>query len=132
VLDAVAEAWAVGPGRPLSRGVLFESGVTSSHIERITGLARELEWDEKRLVEATQAHKNPRVRGFRTETLETMRDKPTESGYFPTEEPLQRAEALTRVQATMSELVGQGPIDAEEARKPVRQAAEDVLKMRRS
>ena len=116
VLDAFAEAWAVGRGMRVSHDVLLESGISESFIGRIADLARDLDWDAKRLVDALQARVDERTKGFRSNTLETLIEKLTDSGHLSAEEPLERDEVFVRVLAVMNDPIRRGMIDVSQVR----------------
>jgi len=56
LLDAFSEAWRIGRGKSVSRDVLIAAGVSDSFIDRVAGLARDLNWDAKRLTQALHAN----------------------------------------------------------------------------
>ena len=116
VLDAFAEAWQVGRGKPVSRDVLVTAGVSGSFIDRIADLARELNWDAKRLTQALHAKEDERAKGFRSDALEKVTENLTESGYLDPRVPLSEDELLTRVLAASNDFVKQGVVAASEIR----------------
>jgi hypothetical protein len=117
VLDAFSEAWKVGRGKPVSREILANAGVSESFSDRVTSLARDLEWDAKRLVQALSARKDERAKGFRSSVLEIVIENLQESGHLPTEDPLNKVVVLDRVLAAASEFVKCSVIAAEDVRE---------------
>ena len=114
VLDAFAEAWGIGRGRPLSREVLLAAGISDSYIDRVSDLARDLDWDPKRLVAALDAREDQRARGFRRNSLQSLAEALNESGHLDDRETLEQQEVLTWVLAAANEVVKRGAIDAAE------------------
>ena len=116
VLDAFAEAWAIGRGRPLTPEALTESGVTGTFIESAAEVAGELNWDAKRLLQVIREKQDDRLKGFRTKTLDSVEDSLIHSGHLDPSETLNREAALNRVLAGANEVVKQGWLDAAEVR----------------
>jgi exonuclease SbcC len=112
VLDAFAEAWRIGRGKPVSRDTLVAAGVSDSFIDRLTDLARDLNWGAKRLTQALQAREDERTKGFRSDALEKVTENLTESGHLDPRHPLSEEEVLTRVLAASNDYVKQGIVEA--------------------
>lgn len=112
-VDAFAEAWRIGRGRSVSREILLEAGVSSNFIDRVTELARELNWDAKQLIEALESK---RVARFQKAVLETVTENLVECGCLDTRDTLDRDAAYSRVLAAVNDLVKRGAIDAGEVR----------------
>ena len=117
VLDAFAEAWAVGRGRPLSREVLLAAGVSDSFIDRVCALAADAGWDAKRVLAALEARQDERAKRFHSSALETMVQRLTDSGHLDPREPLDRPSALSRVLAAAADHVRGGSIDPAEVQR---------------
>lgn len=117
VLDAFSEAWRVGRGKSVSRDVLIAAGVSDNFIDRVADIARDLNWDAKRLTQALHAREDERTKGFRSDALERMTEKLTESGHLDIRDPLDEEAILTRVLAASNDSVRQGTIDAAEIRE---------------
>ena len=117
VVQAVSDCWKVGRGRPLNREALCDAGVSDNFIDRVTDLARELDWDGRRLVEALQTREDERARGFRTNALEFMVEQLAAAGYLDTRKPLAESEALVRVLASANDAVRACRIEADEVRR---------------
>jgi hypothetical protein len=116
VLDAFANAWRIGRGRPVSRQVLLDAGVSESFIDKITDLACALDCDAKRLIEALRTKEDERTKGFRSSVLETLIGNLTDSGYLATENSLGKEDVLAHVLAASNDFVKQGTISADEVR----------------
>ncbi len=117
VLDAFAEAWRIGRGCPVSPEVLAESGVSERFIERVTNLARELDWDARRLVDALGARQDDRAKGFRSDALDQVKESLMESGHLDTRATLNEQELLARVLAAAHDHVRRGAIEGAEVRE---------------
>jgi len=117
VLDAFSEAWRVGRGKSVSRDVLIAAGVSDNFIDRVADLARDLNWDAKRLTQVLHAREDERTKGFRSDALERVIEKLTESGYLDMTDPLGEEAILIRVLAASNDSVKQGTIDAAEIRE---------------
>ena len=114
VVQAVCEAWKVGRGRPVNREALSAAGVTGAFIDRVTDLARDLDWDARRLVEALDERNDERARGFRAAALESLVGSLTAEGHLDLRQPLTEAESLTRVLSAANEGVKSGSISVDE------------------
>jgi len=117
VLDAFAEGWAIGRGRAVSREVLRAAGVSERYIDGVTDLARDLDWDARKLVETLRTRADERARGFRQTSLESIRDSLTESGHLDERGTLDEEELRGRVLAAANDSVERGAIDAGEVRE---------------
>ena len=116
VVQAVCEAWKVGRGRPVNREALSAAGVTDAFIDRVTDLARDLDWDASRLVAALVAKEDERAKGFRANALESVAESLTADGYLDLRQPLTEPEALTRVLSAANDAVRAGSINVDEVR----------------
>jgi hypothetical protein len=116
VVEAVCEAWKIGRGRLVNREILSAVGVTDAFIDRVTDLARDLDWDARRLVEALEAREDERARGFRGNTLESVVEGLTTMGYLDLRQPLTESEALISVLSAANEAVRSGHIGVDEVR----------------
>jgi len=114
LVDAFADAWAVGRGRPVTREDLTAAGVTETFIDGVTDMARELDWDAGRLIAAIEARGDDRTKGFRAGTLERMKDRFLESGHLSAEETLGEDTARGRVLAAANEHVNSGVLAIDE------------------
>ncbi|MBL8863589.1 MAG: hypothetical protein JNK02_16485 [Planctomycetes bacterium] len=99
----VLDAWRIGRGRPLDRGVLERVGVTDDFIDRMTELARDLDWDAKRWIAALEARTDPRTSRYRTKTIDQNREALAREGYLDERATLDLEEAWGRVLAALPE-----------------------------
>jgi glycine/D-amino acid oxidase-like deaminating enzyme len=114
VVQAVCDCWRVGRGRPLTREALHSAGVSDSFIDRVSDLARDLDWDSSRLVDALEAREDERSKGFRTAALESIKEALTTEGYFDPRDHLTESEALTRALSSAGEAVQSGHLNPDE------------------
>ena len=114
VLDAFAEAWAIGRGRPLDRETLQAAGVSATMIDRTCDLAGDLGWDAKRLVRAIDERSDERARHFHARILESVREYLTDERYLDDRDPLDEEAARERVLVAVRDLVRRGEIGAAE------------------
>lgn len=117
VLDAFAEAWGIGRGCPVSPEVLAESGVSKTFIEPVTDLARDLDWDARRLVDAIGDRQDDRAKGFRSRALDQVMESLMESGHLDTRATLNEHELLARVLTASHDYVRRGVIEGAEVRE---------------
>jgi len=117
LLDAFAEAWSVGRGRPLTREDLTAAGVSKSFIDGVAEMAREFDWDAERLMAAIEARDDERLKGFRAKTTEAMLDWMHESGHLSAEETLGEGEARNRVLAAANQYVKADVLTGDEVRE---------------
>jgi len=114
VLDAFAEARRIGRGRPVSPEVLAESGVSKTFIEPVTNMARDLDWDARRLVDAIGDRQDDRAKGFRSRALDQLKESLMESGHLDTRPTLNKQDLLTHVLAAANHHVQQDEITGAE------------------
>jgi hypothetical protein len=112
-LDAFAEAYQIGRGKPVTREALEDAGVTPAFIDRTAELARELNGDAAALLDTITQGSDPRTKGFRTATLDKVRDNLTEMGYLDREPVLPAEQLRNRVLAAVSDEVKNGTVPAE-------------------
>jgi hypothetical protein len=117
LLDTFAKGWSVGRGRPLTREALTAAGVTETFIDGVTEMARERNWNAEILMDALEARNDERLKGFRANKIETMRDWMRESGYLPTEETLGEEAIRTRVLKAANQYVRDDKLTADEVRR---------------
>lgn len=90
VAEAFLEAVGVGVGRRVDRVALEESGaVGTTFLDRVDDLARSLEGNAARIMEALEAGAVPR---FGTKRKQALRSFFEEGGYLPQQAPLSREE----------------------------------------
>ncbi len=114
LLDAFAEAWQIGRGRPLSREVLTDAGVSGNYIDGVCSLAEDLAWNPERLMDALAARDDERAKGFRARTLEQMRERLTATGHLDPRPPLDKQAVYARVLGRAGDEVKRGVVELEE------------------
>jgi DNA repair exonuclease SbcCD ATPase subunit len=103
------DAWRVGRGKPVDRAVLDESGaVSDTFIDAVVELAKEVDGNAARLVEALE---RGRVNRWRQEKTQDLRTFFLDNGYLSTENRLSRDEIRIRVIASVSDALEDGRID---------------------
>jgi len=126
-LDALTEcarltfqARAIGRGRPVDRDALATSGaVTSTFLERLTELSRELRGDGSALVKALRAGKHEHTKRFRSASIEELEAYLESEGYIDGQEPLDDAAIRFRVLEASQEAVEQGILTEEDCGRVV-------------
>jgi hypothetical protein len=93
---------------PVSREILLTAGISESFIDRVTDLARDLDWDTKQLLDALHAKDDERAKGFRSGVLEKLTENLTESGHLDIRATLSEEVILVRILAATNDLVKQG------------------------
>ena len=111
LLDAFAAAWSIGRGRPLTREDLTNAGVSEKFIDAVAELARELDWDAGRVIEAIEAGG---IKRFHKKTIEAMRDWMLGFGHLSTEDTLDEDAARTRVLAAANAYVNDDVLTVDE------------------
>ena len=114
LLDAFAEAWAVGRGRPVTREDLTAAGVSPTFIDRVSEIAREQDWNAEQLMRIIEAGNDERLKRFRDSAVETMRDWMLASGHLSNEETLDEDAARARVLAAANAHVNAGVLAVDE------------------
>jgi hypothetical protein len=108
-LEAMAEAWRVGRGKPADRQVVIESkAVTANFIEPVCAVLTEVGGDAQRLVESVEAGA---VLRFRKEALANLRTYLTEAGYIDERPRLSHDQIRTRMLAAVAEDIAAGAFD---------------------
>ena len=117
LVDAFSEAWGIGRGKPVSREVLLAAGVSDSFIDRVAGIARDLDWDAKQLLGVLRARGDERAKGFRADALERVTGELAESCHLDMREPLDEDAVQVRVLSAVNDFIKEGVIEASEARE---------------
>ena len=83
LLKIFCELWNRGRGRQLDRDALEDSGTLSERfLETVVEIADELLGDPEKLLDALRSHKDERLRGFRSNSLEKLEQYMRENGYI--------------------------------------------------
>jgi len=112
-VDAFAEAYKIGRGKPVTREVLEDAGVTPAVIDRTDELAQELNGDAAALLDTIVQGNDPRTKGFRKATFDKVRDNLTEMGYLDPEPVLSPDQLRSRVLAAVNDEVKTGTVPAD-------------------
>ncbi len=108
-VEAFAEAWSRGRGRPVDRRALEESGaVSSKFIDEVTELCEREDRRGEALVDALEAGEVKHFRADKTRELETYLE---EHGYIDRAEPLAADEIRARVLAAVADPIAEGLVD---------------------
>jgi hypothetical protein len=109
-LEALADAWRVGRGRPVDRQVILDSGaVTANFIDRVAAVAESVGGDAAELIAALEDGEVPR---FRSEAIANLRAYFGEHGYLDERPPLSNEQVRARMLAAVAEDVRGGHFDA--------------------
>ena len=83
LLEVFCELWKQGRGKPVDRDALADSGALSGrYLEDVIEIARELDGDPERLLGALANRKDQRLKGFRRNNVEQLRDYLIEHEYL--------------------------------------------------
>ena len=83
LLEVFCQLWNQGRGRALNRDVLAYSGAVSDrYLDDVVAVAGELEDDPRKLLEALLARKDPRLRGFRQNSVDDLKGYLHDNGYL--------------------------------------------------
>jgi len=97
LLEAFCRAWREGRGSPVDRATVEESDVISErYLEDVVDIARELEGDGERLIEALRDRGDPRLQGFRTRVIAAFEAFLTDEGHLDPRPPLDESECVHR------------------------------------
>ncbi len=121
LLDAFAEAWQIGRGKPLSREALADAGVSGNYIDAVCSLAEDLDWNPERLMHALAAREDERAKGFRAKTLNQMHERLTASGHLDPRPPLDKQTVYARVLGRACDDLERGALELEEVGATVEQ-----------
>ncbi|MFW6125341.1 MAG: ATP-binding protein, partial [Pirellulales bacterium] len=106
LIDAFAEAWRIGRGRPLTREVLADAGVSETFLDGVTEMAAELDWDARRLIDALErpgGERDERAKGFQKKILRGMIDHLADTGHLDPREPLEWSDVRPRMLAAVAD-----------------------------
>ena len=103
IIEAFLEVWRQGRGRPLTREVLVQGGVTAKFVDKVSELASDMGWNAAEVLTGLRAKL---VAGFRTAAIESLEDYCLEHGYLDTRPVLTPDEIPGRVIGAVGSLVG--------------------------
>jgi hypothetical protein len=94
LLENFCEFWSKGRGRLVDREVLEDSGaLTDRFIDNVALIAAELGGDSEKLLDTLRSREDPRLKGFRTSSLENLERYLRENVYVD-EHPVLNVEEL--------------------------------------
>lgn len=100
LLEHFCELWKQGRGRPVNREALEHSGALSDrYLDDVVAIADELDGDPERLLTALGASKDPRLKGFRKNSLESLERYLRDNGYLDDQPVLSESELRLRALA---------------------------------
>ena len=111
LIDAFAQGWRIGRGRPLSRQALADARISDNFIDRLADLAKSLNWDAKRFLAALETRQDERAKGFRADKIELVSAYLAEQGYLDPADPLEKPQLHARVLAGANSSLRTGQID---------------------
>lgn len=115
VLEAQAQAWAVGRGKPVTREALEASGaVADTFIDEVSQLCDRYEGDADRLLEALAQGE---VSYFRDKKCEELEEYLQSRGYIDSDEPLSQRQIWSRVLSAVAAEMSRGLIDSTAIRR---------------
>ena len=83
LLDVFCELWKQGRGRPVDIDTLHESGIlTERYLDVVVAIAKELVGDPEQLLAVLAGRRDPRLKGFRMDSVERLRDYLAENQYL--------------------------------------------------
>ena len=101
LLEVFCELWKQGRGRSVGRDALEASGALTDHfLDDVVAIARELDGDPERLLAALDESPDPRLRGFRKNSVERLQRYLAETGYLDDRPVLTEADLRLRARTT--------------------------------
>ncbi len=101
LLEVFCELWKQGRGRPVDRDALTGSGALSGRYrDDVVEIARELDGDAERLLGALASRKDQRLKGFRSTSVEQLRNYLIEHEYLDDRPVLAESELRLRCMAS--------------------------------
>jgi len=116
VLADLEALWREGRGVPLDFAALQRMGVltTDGYKKELPALAEEVRWEAKPFIAALEAK---RIKGFRAEALQKVRDYCEDHGHLVEGDPLTPAEIHDRLLARATAALQQGQLTADEVQR---------------
>ena len=109
LLDVFCELWKQGRGRPVDIDTLHDSGIlTERYLDVVAAIAKELVGDPERLLAVLAGRQDPRLKRFRIDSVERLRDYLAEHQYLDERPILTESELRLHALATpaANELLG--------------------------
>ena len=109
LLDVFCELWKQGRGRPVDIDTLHDSGIlTERYLDVVAAIAKELVGDPEQLLAVLAGRQDPRLKGFRMDSVERLRNYLAEHQYLDERPVLTESELRLHALATpaANELAG--------------------------
>ncbi len=101
LLGVFCELWKQGRGRPVDRDALENSGALSERfLDDVVAIAKELDGDAETLLDILMTNKDPRLKGFRRSSADSLERYLRENGYLDDRPVLTEDEVRLRALAT--------------------------------
>ena len=118
LLNIFCELWMRGRGRPVDRDTLADSGtLTARFLGDVAAIARELDGNPERLLGELTSRKDQRLKGFRSNSVEQLRNYLIEHEYLDDRPVLAESELRLRCMASPAANHLSGGVAAECARR---------------
>ena len=101
LLEVFCELWKQGRGRPVDRDALIDSAAISERYrDEVVEIAKELDGDPERLLEALARRKDQRLKGFRSNSVDQLRNYLIEHEFLDDRPVLAESELRLRCMAS--------------------------------
>ena len=111
-VGAAYEAWQIGRGKPVDRGVLLDKKrVSVRFIDELSELAQQVQGNAQAIIEALEMGK---VSGWRSKSTDRLREYLEENGFLTDIDPLQPEEIRVRIVGSVAEELRNGIIDLQQ------------------
>ena len=101
LLDVFCELWKQGRGRPVDIDTLHDSGIlTERYLDVVAAIAKQLLGDPEQLLAVLAGRQDPRLKGFRMDSVERLRDYLAENQYLDERPILTESELRLNALAT--------------------------------
>jgi energy-coupling factor transporter ATP-binding protein EcfA2 len=101
LLQVFCELWKQGRGRPVDREALEHSGgLSDRYLDDVVAIADELDGDPEKLLAALGASKDPRLKGFRRSSFDSLERYLRDNGYLDEQPVLSVSELRLRALAS--------------------------------
>jgi exonuclease SbcC len=101
LLQVFCELWKQGRGRPVDREALEHSGgLSDRYLDDVVAIADELDGDPEKLLAALGAGKDPRLKGFRRSSFDSLERYLRDNGYLDEQPVLSESELRLRALAS--------------------------------
>ncbi|MHC5066260.1 MAG: hypothetical protein ACYTG5_20060, partial [Planctomycetota bacterium] len=104
------QAWRIGRGRPVDRRVLREAGVSERFLNDFAAIAEESGGGADKLIQVIEERQDPRVKGFRKDKLESLRDALLASGHLDQRAKLSEDEIRAELLRALDPAIRDGSI----------------------